>query len=137
MDWLREFVPPYPRKVGRRCVSPISPNDMFRPLSYATSQVTLGIGSLARSHRFYWLLFWQECLFIIQIDAVCWDPSYEYLVFLSQFAMRQHCVEGSFRLYFSVVERHICGMTVAIDDVAIDDYTHVFFCFGEYKVIPI
>ena len=49
MDGLGELFPPYPRKVGRRRVSPFCPEFMFRPFSYChMSQVTLGIGSLSK-----------------------------------------------------------------------------------------
>ena len=43
---------------------------------------------------------------------MCWDPSYGYLVVLSQFVDRQHCVKGSFRLYLGVVKSHNCTLAV-------------------------
>ena len=57
--------------------------------------------------------------FISQIAAMCYLGN-EYLVVLSQFVECQHCVYGSFGLYFSVFKSHNCGLAV--------------FCFGEYKV---
>ena len=42
MNWLGELFPPYPRKVGRRCVSPFSPDVIFRPFSYCHVPCYLG-----------------------------------------------------------------------------------------------
>ena len=82
VDWLGEFVLPYPRKVGLRCVSPLSPNVMYRPLSYYHVPNNLEQGrinvigsSFSKS----------VSVFITQIAGICWDSSYEYLVVLSQF----------------------------------------------------
>ena len=36
------------------------------------------------------------------------DPSYEYLVVLSQFVKRLHSVKGSFGLYFGVFKSQNC-----------------------------
>ena len=57
--------------------------------------------------------------FITHIAAMCWDPSYEYLVVLSQFVKRQHCVKGSFRLYFGVVKSHNCSLAVVLQFMTI------------------
>ena len=66
--------------------------------------------------------------FITHIAAMCWDPSYEYLVVLYQFVNRQHCVKGSFGIYFGVHKSLNCSLAVAI-------YDKIFvFDFSEYKV---
>ena len=71
----------YPRKVGRMCISPFISYAMFRPLSYCHVPSNLGnwrleqgrIGIIASS-------------FGKSVSSnSCWDPSYEYLVVLSQF----------------------------------------------------
>ena len=47
-------------------------------------------------------------------SAICWIHliSTLYLVVLSQFVYHQHCVKGSFRLYFGVVKSHNCRRAV-------------------------
>ena len=45
---------------------------------------------------------------------MCWDPFNEYV--LSQFVKNQHCVKGSFVLYFGVVKSHNFSLVVAIYD---------------------
>ena len=77
----------------------------------AMSQVTLGIGRLSKVASMLLAPF----LAIVSsflLPTMYWDPSYEYLVVISQFFNRQHCVKGSFRLYFGVVKSHNCSLTV-------------------------
>ena len=51
-----------------------------------------------------------------------------YPVVFTQFVKRQHCVEGSLRLYFGAVKSHNCSLYVANHD-------NIFvFRFSEYKV---
>ena len=69
--------------------------------------------------------------FIIHIAAMCWDPSYECLVALSQFlsASTASRVVLDFILVFKRAIIIYCGPTIAIDD------NTFFCCFGEYKVV--
>ena len=48
LDGLGELFPPYPRKEGRRRVSPFSPDVMFRPFSYCHVPSNLGNRSLSK-----------------------------------------------------------------------------------------
>ena len=83
MDWLGELFPPYPRKVGRRCVSPFSPDVMFRPLSYCHVPSYLGNRQLEQGRICVVGSSFSKrvSLFISLISAVCWYPSNKNLLF--------------------------------------------------------
>ena len=70
---------------------------MFRPLFYCHVPNNLGNRQLVKVASMLLAPFGKSAFFFItQIAAMCWDPSYEYMVVLSQFVNRQHCVKGSF-----------------------------------------
>ena len=55
---------------------------------------------------------------------MCWDPSHDYLVVLSQFVKHQHCIKGSFGLYFGVVKSHIYSLAAAIyENIFVFDFS--------------
>ena len=94
MNWLGQFFPPYSGTLGQMCISYHLVHVMFRPHFYCHVPVTLEIGSLWRSHRVIDSFFGKSAFFLITHKAaMCWDPSYEYMVVLSQFflspALRQ------------------------------------------------
>ena len=87
---------------------------MFFPFFYCHVPSKLGNWQFEQGHvNVIGSFFGKSAFFFItHIVAMCWDPSYEYLVFLSQFVNRQHCVKGSVGLYFGVFKCHNCSMAV-------------------------
>ena len=85
---------------------------MFRPLFYCHVPSNLGNRQLEQGRiNVIGSFFGKSAFFFIShIAAMCWDPSYEYPVVLSQFVNHQHCVKGSFVLYFGVVKSHNCRL---------------------------
>ena len=95
---------------------------MFRPLSYSSYchvPSNLGNRQLEQGRIFFLMgdglpkvsaigsfLAIKSSFSLCHITAMCWDSSYEYLVVLSQFVKHQHCVKGSFGLYFGVFKGH-------------------------------
>ena len=82
---LENFFPPYPRKVRRRCVSPFSPDVMFRFFSYCHVPSYLGNRRLEQGRICVIGSSFSKrvSFFISQIAAVCWYPSNKNLSVLS------------------------------------------------------